>query len=243
MKNGALGLFTLLNRPKLFNAYIISSPVLANDFGLITSEAKKKLASKDEQMRFLYLATGNHRYEQEDLSSFDLFEKALRTSSPNTLDWQVHRNNDSNYMSRPIVSIVNGIEALFSDIHRDLEVDSEISKNGVQAIIDYYVRISDNKYGFDVSAEGSLKALAKSLMTSAPQKALSIYQKTVELYPESAYALSSLAEVYENIGDIKKAVKYQTQAVKKSKGMLVWQQNSHKQYLDELKSKLNKNDE
>ena len=239
MGNGALGLFTLLNRPKLFNAYIITSPSLANDFGLIASEAKKKLSSSDEQMRFLYLATGNHRYEQGNLPSFEIFEKALQASAPNTLDWQVHRNYKSNYMSQPVVSIVNGIEALFSDIHTDLDVDSEVSKNGVQAIIDYYSNISDQKYGFDVSAEGSLKALAKSLMISDPDKALSIYQRTVELYPESAYALSSLAKAHADMGEINKAVIYQTQAVEKSKKMIDWHQNKHKQYLDEFKAKLN----
>ena len=211
MGNGASGLYTLLNRPKLFNAYIISSPSLANDFGSITSEAKLKLAKLDDQMRFLYLATGNHQYEQGSLPSFDLFEKALKTSSPKSLDWQVHRNNRNYYMSQPIVSLVNGIEALFDDIHNNLKADSDISKQGVQAIIDYYARISTKKYGFDISAEGSLKALAKSLMTKAPQKALAIYQKTVELYPESAYALSSLAKAHGDLGDINNAVKYQSQ--------------------------------
>lgn len=239
MGNGALGLFTLLNRPTLFNAYIIASPSLANDFGLITLEAKAKLASKDDQIRFLYLSIGNHRYEQGNLTSFDLFEKALKTSSPSTLDWQVHRNNKNNYMSQPIVSIVNGIEALFSDIHTDLEANSDVSKKGAQAVIDYYALISDKKYGFDISAEGSLKALAKSLLITEPQKGLSIYQKTTELYPESAYALSSLAKAYADLGDINKAIQYQMKAVEKSKTMIEWHQKKHKQYLDEFKIMLN----
>ena len=243
MGNGALGLFTLLNRPKLFNAYVITSPSLANDFGLITSESKVKLAAKDNQMRFLYLSTGNHQYEQGNLPSFDLFEKALKTSAPTTLDWQIHRNNKNNYMSQPIISIVNGIESLFSDIHIDLKADSDISKNGAQAVINYYALISDKKYGFDISAEGSLKALAKSLMASDSQKGLSIYQKTATLYPESAYALSSLAKAYADLGDINTAIKYQTQAIEKSKSMIVWHQNKHKQYLDEYIEKLNGIDE
>ena len=243
MGNGALGLFTLLNRPKLFNAYVITSPSLAHDFGLITSESKVKLASKDDQMRFLYLSTGNHQYEQCNLPSFDLFEKALKTSAPTTLDWQIHRNNKNNYMSQPIISIVNGIESLFSDIHIDLKADSDISKNGAQAVIDYYALISDKKYGFDISAEGSLKALAKSLMASDSQKGLSIYQKTATLYPESAYALSSLAKAYADLGDINTAIKYQTRAIEKSKSMIVWHQNKHKQYLDEYIEKLNGVDE
>ncbi|WNC68651.1 tetratricopeptide repeat protein [Thalassotalea nanhaiensis] len=239
MGNGALGLFALLNRPNLFNAYIISSPSLANDFGAISSDANKKLAQLDDKMRFLYLATGNHQYEQGNLPAFELFEKALTTSSPKSLDWQVHRNNQNNYMSQPIVSTLNGIEALFADIHTNLAAESEISQNGAQAIIDYYAMVSEKKYGFDISAEGSLKALAKSLMKKDPKKALSVYQKTIELYPESAYALSSLAKAYAELGDIDKAIKYQTQAVEKSKSMIEWHQNKHKQYLDEFRAQLN----
>lgn len=234
MGNGALGLFALLNRPTLFNAYVISSPSLANDFGLITSQAKIKLAAKNDKMRFLYLATGNHRYEQGNLAAFDLFEQALNTSAPGTLDWQVHRNNKSHYMSQPIISIINGIEALFSDIHNDLKADSEISQKGQQAILDYYEDLSEKKYGFDISAEGSLKALAKSLMQNHPHKGLLIYQKTATLYPESAYALSSLAQAYADLGDITKAIKVQTQAVDKSKSMIMWHQKKHKQYLDKF---------
>lgn len=232
MGNGALGLFTLLNRPKLFNAYIISSPSLANDFGSITTQAKTKLAIKDDQMRFLYLATGNHQYEQGNLPAFDLFETALETSAPETLEWHVQRNLNSHYMSQPVISIIKGVEALFDDIHTDLAADSEISQHGPQAIIDYYALISTKKYGFAVSAEGSLKALAKSFMTSNSQKALSLYQQVVTLYPESAYALSALANAYADQGDINQAIEYQTLAVEKSKSMITWHQKKHKSYLD-----------
>jgi tetratricopeptide (TPR) repeat protein len=236
MGNSALGLYTLLNRPNLFNAFILSSPSLADDFGKITSEANAKLAKLDDKMRFLYLSTGNHRYEQGNLPSLDLFEKALQQSAPKSLDWQVHRNNKNNYMSQPIISVINGIEALFNDIHTDLQPDSSISNNGVNAIIDYYARISKNKYGFDVSAEGSLKSLAKSLEANNPEKALSIYKKVVSLYPNSAYALSSLAKAYADRGEINKAIKYQTTAVEKSKSMVTWHQRKHKQYLEEFKN-------
>ena len=85
MENGALGLFSLFNRPKLFNNYIISSPSQADNFGLLMSEAKKKLNSNDEQIQFLYLATGNNRYEQGNLLSFELVEKALQVSAPKLL--------------------------------------------------------------------------------------------------------------------------------------------------------------
>jgi len=240
MGNGALGLYALLNRPTLFDAYIISSPSIADDFGSITTDAKDKLAKLDDKMRFLYLATGNHRYEKGNLPAFDLFEKSLKSSSSSMLDWQVHRNNHNTYMSQPIVSIINGIEALFDDIHTDLDADSQVSKQGAQAIIDHYANLSTKKYGFDISAEGSLKTLAKSLMESAPQQGLAIYEKTAKLYPDSAYALSALAKAYSDLGDINKAVKYQTIAVEKSKSMVDYHQNMHQKYLDQYQSTLAK---
>ena len=136
------------------------------------------------------------------------------------------------------MSVVNGIEALFDDVDTDLAADSAISKKGVQAIIAHYAMLSEKKYGFDISAQGSLKNLAASMASSAPKAALSIYHKIVELYPDSAYAISSLARAYADIGDVKKALDYQTKAVEKSKSMIAWHQKKHQQYLDELKVKM-----
>lgn len=241
VSNGAFGLYILLNRPQLFNAYIISSPSLANDFGAITSDAKGKLAQLDEQLRFLYLAIGDHQYERGNLAAFDVFAQTLKKSAPKTLDWQVHHNTENSYMSGPIVSVVNGIEALFADMFTDLKPDSDISKKGADAIIEYYSMLSTNKYGFNISAEGSLKALANSLMANEPKEALAIFHKTVELYPGSAYAISALAKAYAEIGNIQKAIDYQLIAVEKSKSMIAWHQKNHQKILDQYKAKLNNN--
>jgi len=241
VSNGAFGLYILLNRPKLFNAYLISSPSLANDFGAITSDAAQRLTHLDDKLRFLYLSIGNHQYERGNLASFDKFSQTLKEISPKTLDWQVHHNNKNNYMSQPIVSLVNGIEALFSDMYTDLKPDSDISKKGPDSIIEYYSMLSTKKYGFNISAEGSLKTLASSLMKKEPKKAFSIFHKTIKLYPESAYAWSGLAKAYNDIGDIKKAVNYQLIAVEKSKSMMAWHQRKHKNILEEYRKKLNKN--
>jgi tetratricopeptide (TPR) repeat protein len=243
VSNGAFGLYILLNRPQLFNAYIISSPSLANDFGAITLDATEKLAQQDDKLRFLYLSIGDHKYEQGNLASFDVFAQTLKKVAPTTLDWQVHHNNKNSFMSRPIVSVVNGIEALFADMFTDLKPDSDISKKGADSIIEYYSMLSTKKYGFSISAEGALKALANSLLASAPKQALAIFHQTVELYLESAYAISALAKAFAELGNMQKAVDYQLRAVEKSKSMIVWHQNKHQQFLDEYMEKLNKNND
>lgn len=238
MGNGALGLYTLLNRPNMFDAYLIASPTLNNDFGGILTEAPTKLGVQYDRMKFLYMAIGNHNYEQAHIDGFKQFESYLAKRANSKLTWHSNNSEDHYYMSRPVVTLLNGIEALFDDIHNDLSANSEVSQRGVEAIIDHYDHLSKHKYGFEVSAEGSLKSLAKSKATTNPNEALEIYIKVTELYPDSAYAHASLAKALADQGDVKKAISVQSIAIEKSKSMNQWHQNKHKQYLDEFKSML-----
>ncbi|WP_241242240.1 esterase [Thalassotalea sp. G2M2-11] len=238
MSNGALGLYTLLNRPEMFDAYLIASPSLGNNFGNVVLDAPDKLRTKYDGTKFLYMTIGNHDYEKAHVDAFKQFESQLQKLPDDQLQWSANSNENHYYMSRPIITLLNGIEALFDDIHNDLSPDSVISMQGPDAIVNYYEKLSKEKYGFSVSAEGSLKALAQSLMEKAPSKALAIYIKTTELYPESAYAYYSLAKAYAEQGNIKKAIDVQSVAVEKSKAMVQWHQNKHLQYLNELKAKV-----
>ncbi|MGB0938369.1 MAG: esterase [Colwellia sp.] len=239
MSNGALGLYTLLNRPEMFDAYLIASPTLANNFANVVSDAPKKLQTKYDGLKFLYMAIGSHNYEKAHIEPFKEFEQALQQLPKAKLDWSSNNNEQHYYMSRPIITVLNGIEALFDDIHNNLPPDSEISKQGASAIIEYYQTLSNDKYGFEISAESSLKALAKTLVKTEPSKALAIYTQTTELYPDSAYAFASLAKAYADQGNVEKAIEIQKVAVDKSKTMVEWHQNKHKQYLAEFENLLN----
>lgn len=238
MGNGALGLYTLLNRPDMFDAYLIASPTLGNDFGNIVIDAPEKLQANYNGIKFLYMAIGNHNYEKAHVASFKSFEQALQKLPEGKLEWLTDSDEKHYYMSRPVITLLNGIEALFDDIHTDLAADSDISQKGPEAIIEYYDKLSKEKYGFSVSAEGSLKALAKSLLGTDPNKALGIYTRATQLYPDSAYAYASLAKAYAEQGEIKKAIEIQTVAVEKSETMMQWHQNKHQEYLDEFKTML-----
>ncbi len=233
MSNGAIGLYALLNRPEMFNAYMIATPSLANNFLNITSEAAKKLAQLKGKNRFLYLSIGQHQYEQAHIEPVKQFKQQLAAVAPQSLDWQVNTDNPHYYMSRPIFTVLNGIEKLFSDYHNDLTADSDIAQQGAEAIISYYKELSENKYGFAISAEASLNNLADALLTTKPKQALAIYQKIVSLYPESAYAYSNLAAAYFQLDERKKAITQQKIAVEQSTKMSEWHQNKMKKLLAE----------
>lgn len=238
MGNAAFGLYSFLNRPSLFDAYLIASPTLQNNFANVLTDAPEKLKTKYDDMKFLYMTIGDHNYEKAHIEPYKQFERELQKLNSDKLKWISNSDENHYYMSRPIVTLLNGIEALFDDIHHDLSADSEISKQGVDAIIAYYHKLSKQKYGFEISAEGSLKALAKSLIVDNPNKAIDIYVKTTELYPQSAYAYASLARAYSELGNIERAITVQSIAVEKSKSMVEWHQNRHSQFLEEFKQKL-----
>lgn len=239
MSNGAIGLYALLNRPKMFDAYFISSPTISDNFLNITSDAKEKLPKLTDQMRFVSVVIGDHRYEAPHVKAVKELQEILSSSAPEKLKWDVKLNDEHYYMSRPVFTVLNGIEALFDDYHNDLPLDSPIVKKGVDAIITHYKQLSEEKYGFPISAERTLKALAASLIDSEVPRALTVYQKVVELYPDSTYAHSDLALAYQKTGQLTKAIERQKVAVTKSSAMIEWHQNKMKQRLKKLQEEAN----
>lgn len=234
-RNGSIGLYALLNRPDLFNAYIISSPRLANDYLSISSQVKQKLPTLTDKIRVLYLASGEHRFEQADAASFAQLGKDLTKYAPSKLEW-VSNIDPSYYMARPLINTIQGMEHVFKDYYQVLSADSDISKQGANAIIAHYKNVSENRYGFEVPAESSLRALAYSLIDSSTEEALSILTKITVMYPDSANAFHSLAAGYAHIKDYDNAVKYQKVAVEKSTNMAEWFQRRLKQALMQYQS-------
>lgn len=233
MSNAAIGLYALINQPNMFNAYLIAAPTLANDFLNINSQFAAKVQSIKGKSRFLYLTIGQHRYEADHIKGVKALESDLQKHQPTNLDWQVVTDAPEYYMSRPLMTVLHGIEKLFDDYHKNLTADSAIAKQGVQAIIAYYNRLSNHKYGFEVSAQGALKNLAVALFEHNQVKSLAIYQQIVALYPESAYAYADLAAVKFRLGDVNKAIELQRIAVDKSQSLSGWHQNRIKKTLND----------
>lgn len=240
MSNGAIGLYALVNKPEMFNALIVSSPSIGNNFLSIESDFSKKLKSLKGYNRFLYMAIGDHGYEKSNISAFDSVKETLTSNAPNGLEWHAVNNNENYYMSRPVISLINGIERLFDDIHNNLAADSEISKKGFDAIVKHYEFLSADKYGFDVSAQGSLKNLAKAEFKIDATKGLAMFERIVLKYPDSAYAHSDLAERLAEQGKLNKAISMQHIAVDKAKTMVPWHQNNQQKKLDKLLEMLDK---
>jgi tetratricopeptide (TPR) repeat protein len=203
--NAGLVLYSLINRPSLFNAYIAASPVLSADFAYVLNDAPKKLKNMQDKPRFLFVSTSDSDFEQRQLDSFVKLEGIIQTNANSQLNYQIKRFDGSYYMTQPILATANGIEMIFNDVHNTVKPDSVIGKQGAKAIVEYYQHLSKQVYGFEISAVESLTLLADSQLKTDPQTALSTFMLAIETYPKEAGAHAALAEAYIQLGEVDKA--------------------------------------
>ncbi|GIU16503.1 alpha/beta hydrolase-fold protein [Shewanella sp. MBTL60-007] len=211
--DAGLGLYTLINRPSLFNAYFVASPVLSKDFAYVIKDAPKKLAAMQGKQRFLFMSTSDSGYEQRQLESFSQMEAIIKANANETLDYRIKRFDGSYYMTQPLLAAAYGIEALFDDYHQVLAADSEISKQGPEAILAHYQFLSEQKYGFKVPATSSLLKLGDSYLETEPSKAVEVYKVAISDDPKAYIAYDAVANAYAKLGEIELAIKYQALAL------------------------------
>lgn len=238
--NATLGLYTLLHRPELFNAYIAASPVMSDNYLGINTELEKQLNQFTTKPRYLFLSAGNSNFEQANQAGMATLTKALKKHKPESLTITVKRFDDSFYMTQPVLAISYAIEEIFRDVHTTLAFDSAISQQGADAIIAHYHYLSEEKYGFEVSAQASLSKLGFSMIKSNPEQAINILKKSVATYPDNTFAHHDLANAYFQLSQHEKAIKQQTIAVEKSKALIAWHQRKQQSHLEKYQAALPK---
>jgi len=214
--NAGLVLYTLLNRPELFNAYLAASPVLSDDFAYVIKSAADKLEKLKGKPRYLMLTTSDSDFEQRQLEDFAALEELLETTNHPALHYKVKRFDGTYYMTQPILATAYGIEWLFDDYHRVLSPDSDIAKGGVKAILDHYSYLSQQKYGFPVPSTDSLIALADAEFAKDKDNGLAVYLAAVEANPDSHTAHDALARAYGELKMFDLAIAQQKQALAKT---------------------------
>jgi len=215
--NAGLSLYTLLNRPDMFNAYFAASPVLSKDFAYVIKDAPKKLTGMKGKPRFLLMSTSDSGFEKRQLASFAEMESIIKANATEVLDYRIKRFDGTYYMTQPILATAYGIELLFNDIHQVLKPDSEISSQGAQAILAHYRYLSEEKYGFEVPATDSMIALAQAETVKGGEQAveqgLAIYKLAVKAAPDSHTAHDALAGAYAEVGEFELAIKHEQLAL------------------------------
>ena len=239
--NGTLVLSALLHRPQIFDAYIAVNPEVKDNLAGVSQHVKNHLPKLDGNPRFLYLSTGENIKVDHQFAELRQLISDVEQYAPASLTLHSQTFSDTNAMALPLLSVIRAIELMFDDIHSGLSPTSEISQQGVSAIKAHYQFISEKKYGFPVSPQDSIIALANYDLKNNPQKGLAILKQNTRDYPQDAYAHHALAQAYMQLGQYQDAVNAQTTAAQLAETMLTWHSKRMKRFLAEYQQKLVEN--
>jgi predicted alpha/beta superfamily hydrolase len=205
---GVFANYTLLSRPKLFNAFIAASPYLMYDNGYLIKEAELKLDNLSNLERRLFISLGNEPAYHESLDKFT----SLLSDNAKTLKWDYQIFNDETHGSIPV--ILKGLRYIYSDFQLSMETATQ----GLDAILGHY-SIVKSKYDYTVDiSEATFNTIGYRLLQNGEiDKAIEIFEYNVKLYPESANVYDSLAEALEQSGRTKEAAENYEIAVQNGK--------------------------
>ena len=188
--------------------------------------------------QFLLFTHSDSVKEDHQMAEYKQFIGLLRDKAPSSLEWHYEDMSGRYHMSNPVLTLLSGIEKVFHDIHVGLAADSEISSQGVSAIVNHYRYLSEKKYGFEVSPERSIETLGFALIERDKDVGIAVLKKNLDLNPDDAYAAHVLARAYVQLEDYENAVLYQTIASEKAQTMLDWHKKRHVRLLQEYKELL-----
>jgi predicted alpha/beta superfamily hydrolase len=207
--NQLLSIF--IEKPQLFNAYLIFSPALGLDKSNLVEKLLKQKANHRYQQRSLYLSLGSF---EENKTPFKKIHKHLSTwSTSNTKGLKIITEDLShrNYLTAPVVGLINAAEQIFSD----RQPEAKLFKNtGVAGVEQHFVKLHQ-KYGYKLDFDNTIVDLgfyyAKIKQFTKAEEALNT---VIRKSPENIIYLVRLSEIQQQEGNSIKAKKTLTIALK-----------------------------
>ena len=216
---GLFTMYTLLNAPGLFTAYIAGSPWFqTNDqYWLKNIEKMAKERTFDGKILFMTVGKGE---AQLTIDTYKELEKWMNGNPLSGLTWKSAwlEGDHGSMVGR---NIYDGLAFIFGG----WKIPDTLMRNADVEAIDGYLKTNMAKwarYGFDASAalpEQMLNAFGYNLLNRKEfNKAIKLFLYNIKLFPKSFNALDSLAEAYLTMGDKENAIKFYKSAVELNPG-------------------------
>ncbi len=226
---GQVPLYGLIHKPELFQAHIAISPWVTDDSGLV-GEFETFLKSQKKTFAFLWLSSGG---EPRVASNYDKMISLLQQHAPKNLEWKSAQFKNNTSMSQPLVSLPNALESLFADLV--LAPDSNVVNAGAESIRSYYQQLSENKYGYSVSAENAIRDLGYAMLSKKEvKKAIEIFRANLRDYPNSPHVYYALASALKADNDLQAALPLQKTAYE----LASKQNNPYKDFYRQMYTKM-----
>ncbi len=204
---GLFTVYTFLEYPELFSAYIAISPSLSWDNQMIIKKTDSMIKEKAISSKPLVIALGSLEGSGMKGAVKDLFANKMSNLSNMDLSFHFTEIPQENHSYVPIKAIYEGLKILY----QDWVMPAGVAKKGLGAIKAFYNDLS-KKYGYQVIIpESAYTQLIGSVATNEEALKMALLYK--EKYPNSSYAHFILGIRYERLINLPAAERYLLKAI------------------------------
>ena len=193
---GLFVIYTLTERPDLFNGYIAASPHLLWDKNYQVKRAEESFKKHSDWNKTLFVALGD---EPEYMDSYNAFQQLLKKSKLKNLDYEFRLFKGENHGSVVLPAYYAGLRKIYAGWTPPA--------NAAVADFENHYRNLSKRYGYTILVpEAVMNRIGYLLLRDGKNvEALEAFKKNVASYPQSANVYDSLAEAYEKNGQQSKA--------------------------------------
>ena len=201
---GLFAVYTLLNKPDLFDAYIAISPSMWWDDQNQLVKAQEFFKSDPDLNGYFYMTMGNE--DGTMLGGAMKLAALFEESQAENFNWDFKVMKEETHGTVPLRSTYYGLEAIFKDWYR-VDLSDLYVLGGMESVDAHYTSVSE-KLGFDIQAtENNINNLGYTfLLEDQYEKANEIFDENVKRFPESFNVYDSRGEAFKEKGDKEKAI-------------------------------------
>jgi predicted alpha/beta superfamily hydrolase len=208
---GLFAVYALMNRPEVFEGYIISSPSLWWDDQVLVKTAQPFFAAHKDLRADLYMTMANE--DDTMLGGAWKLSAVLEESKLQNLRWQFKRYPEEDHGTVPYISTYEGLQAIFAG-YRIADSIALFEERGLPAFERHYAEVSKRMgYTVPVPARAYGDTLSDLSNRGRFAEAEEIGKKMLEQDPKNTWALSALAQVATQQKDDARAIGYLTQVL------------------------------
>lgn len=232
---GALTAYALLNRPAMFDAYIVMSPAMWWNHEELTGQARTMLDRPGVENKTIFFGIGDQDgwgMRQE----LKRFVAELDAHTPRGTRWQHKEFEGEGHMSAPLLINYYGLKMVFAD----LQLPEAVRQSFTETAFLTHEAANTVKYG-SAAAQTAESYVNLGLALMQQQRyaaAVTVFERNAEVYNSFPPSFRWLAEAQEKKGDLTSALaSYQT-ALARSATVKVGEEDTYREHIQRLQALL-----
>jgi predicted alpha/beta superfamily hydrolase len=230
---GLFSSYALMEKPDIFNAFIIKAPALFWNKEEMIEKAKTFFKSKPKLDKVVYFGIGGGDgwgMKQE----LKRYVQVIEENSPKNLRWKHEEVGDEDHDTSRLLLNYYGLKYVFSDIKATEELMNNYSN---ESFLKGEYELM-NKYGKYARRPVSnyVDIALKLLKEENNLGAIVVFKRAVEAYPKYIGLITNLAKLYEKTKQIKKAIDTYKMAIQLSVKLKLGQEKDFKNEIKKLRN-------